>query len=197
MSETGYDLEDCQYVIECFQKAPRNKVSFNLLRQYSNEEMLEDFCEAFAKYTYDEVEAKAPTSKQFLDELQTIQSSARRLKNKIRNSKTHHLYSSLIFSELGGTNLEHVEDEDFQPIFEETCQHLENLLLELTWIDIAAEPLLNGELPYTRLRNQEDIREPETKFVLKLSDILTQTFLNDWRVFKKPNRRGRRFWLAR
>lgn len=65
MSDAGYNIEDCQIIIGYYQQAPRNKVSFNLLRQYSNEEMLYDFRAAFAKYTFDEVEANAPTNKQF------------------------------------------------------------------------------------------------------------------------------------
>ncbi len=176
MSKVVFELEDCEKVIKIFQKAPRNKVSFNLLRQYSNEEMLYNFREAFAKYTYDAIEAKAPTNKQFVDELRTIQSSAKRLKSRIRNTKTHHLCSSLVFSELGGISLEHIDDEDFYPTFDRTCQHLENLLLELTWLEIASEPLLNGELSYNRLRNQDDTREPETKLIISLSDILTKHF---------------------
>jgi hypothetical protein len=187
MSKLEFSLEDCQKIIDAFQSAPKNKASYNLFRQSTNEEILQDIRQAYAKYVYDKAHSTAPTSKQFLNELTNIQTSARRLKNKVINPKTHHLYSSLVFSELNGINLEHAEDEDFHPRFNETQQHLDSLVTELTWLITASEPLLNDELPYPRLRNTKDTREPETKFIISLSNILTKHFFTTGGYSKNQN----------
>lgn len=177
MSQTGaFTISDCENIIKLFQKAPRNKASYNLLRQSSNEDMLRDLKESRMRFIRDMVNSKAPTKKQFTDEMSIINANIKRLKNKIKEPKNKDLHSGLLFSSLKNKNFSDVEYNEFLTISDKTEQRLRKFILELDWLENLTTPLLNDDSSYPYLRKRKNSKEPETLFIVDLSNILTKHF---------------------
>lgn len=169
----GFDLTDCNKVIEIFLRHQKEGISYGLTRSYTNDDMLNDFKIGYSQFIIHKIKADAPTTEQLRKFQDPMRSKATSLRNSLVNVESHHFFSSLIYSKFRKP-LHEVDDVLFHPAFEEMRKHVNEFVDHLNWFLEHLEPFREEALIYPIFKDSRI--HPETVFIKELSSSLTKHF---------------------